>query len=627
MHHPGPPRFTAVGADIDLAPREPDPEATYQWSVVDAPADSTATVGDDPVVTFTPDVPGVYRLTLTDPEHVHHLTVRAFPTAREEVDAPAGGSAEYAFAGPYGATGEGPGERPRVRLDARREGEEVVFEATPQSPPNGGIPDAALEVVFQPDDRDDLAHDALAVDGRTARLPIDALDGRSRVHAVAVGERHSVADAVAVSPDGDGIAVERLNEPPAWATEMTLYEIYLRSFAPEADDTFGAIVERLDRLESLGVDCIWLTPILANDGWDHGYNIVDFFAVAEDLGDREDFERFVDACHERGIRVLFDLVLNHTARDHPFFHAATDPSHPEHERYREWYEFDEDGEPASYFDWEYVVNLETDTLEVRRHLLEVVDEWAPYVDGFRCDMAWALPTGFWQEIRERVKTTQGSDFLLLDETIPYIAEFNELCFDVHFDTTLYFSLRQIGTANAPAGEIHDAIEGRAESGFPDHAGFLTYIENHDETRYIEDCGRDATLAAAGAMCTLPGIPLLYAGQAVGERERRNGIDWAGADEELEDHSRDLLALRAEHPTLGHEGDYEPVDVEAGHEGIVAYARRGDDGRYVVVLNFAPMGETVRLPGESVDATDLLSGADVREGEGVHVEDVVVLESR
>ncbi|WP_256391071.1 alpha-amylase MalA [Natronoarchaeum rubrum] len=645
MHHPGPPRFEAVGSAVDLAPRDPDPAGSYQWRIADAPERSAATLGDGPVEQFTPDEPGTYTITLDAPDGTHTLTVRAFPAsyAPPEPDPAASGSgfqsgsglrsgsgfqsgsglrSGYASGSATTATGYDAGGRPRIQLFARVEGDEVVFEAEPASSPSSDVPSEDLDVEFHADDRDPLDTDDLDVDDHEARVSLDALGEYSRVHAVALGETFSVADTVGVAVDG-GVEIERLNEPPEWGKEVTLYEVYVRTFTGGEAATFDAIADRLEYLAEMGVDCIWLSPVLQNDDFDHGYNITDFFSIADDLGTREEFEAFVDDAHDHGINVLFDLVLNHSAREHEYFKRAEDGD----PKYRDWYEWtdEENDVPGTYFDWPYIANFNFDTLEVRRHLLDAVDEWAPIVDGFRCDMAWAVPTSFWKEVRDRVKS-HDSEFLLLDETIPYIADFHELCFDVHFDTTLYHNLRQIGNGAADAASIHDAIDNRAETGFPDHAGFLLYIENHDETRYAEDCGRKQAFTAAGALFTLPGIPLLYAGQEIGEETRREKVEWAAADEELRDHYRSLIETRDAHPALGYEGDYEPVEVEASHDGVVAYAREAEGERLVVVLNFGPVAESVAVDAD-VETTDLVSGDDVNApAADVEVDDVVVLQA-
>ena len=668
MHHPGPPRFVAVGESIELAPRDPDPDAEYRWRVKSAPVASHAEVGADPVVTFTPDAAGRYTLELDAPDGVHRLTVRAFPGELAPVGAGAGYSGMSGFAsgsarpsersGGVSGSGSGAGSgggdegRPRVHLSGRVEGDDVVVEADPQRSPNSSKPRDDLGVEFLLDDRDDVSTSAARVEGWELRLPLSAFDDRVRVHAVAVGESYSVADAVEIRKAGDGVEVTRadggdpadeyardggvevresaeasdveirnLNQPPEWATEATLYEIYVRGFAAdddEAETMFEAIENRLDYLADLGVDTLWLTPVLQNDHAPHGYNIVDFFSIAEDLGTREDYEAFVEAAHDRGMKVLFDLVLNHSARDHPYFQRAK-AGDPE---CRDWYEWNEDGSPGTYFDWEFIANFDHSNLEVRRYLLDAVDEWASVADGFRCDMAWAVPDPFWTEIRERVKS-RDPEFLLLDETIPYIADFHELCFDMHFDTTLYFTLRQVGRGDQPAEAILDALEQRREVGFPDHAAFMLYVENHDETRYVVECGDSEAFTAAGALFTLPGVPMIYGGQELGQRGKRDPLAWEHANDELRDHYRRLAEVRDSTPALGYEGAFREVEFEADSDRAVAFVRETDEGAYLCALNFGA-DDAVVIVDLELDPTDAVSGESVADEGGVRVDDVVVV---
>jgi glycosidase len=634
MHHPGPPVFTAVGHDVDLSPRDPDPSATYRWTVETAPEGSTVTLGDDPVEHLTPDVAGVYTVGLEAPDGRHRLTVRAFPG--HAAPGAAGGASGYSgvsgrsgISGRSGGSGSARGSgrlgdvegesRPRVRLDGGCDGDRVALRATARRGV-GDEPDRDLDVEFYVDDRD--ADPGLAVDGWDAELLL--LEDPVRVYAVSVAEDgYSVPDAVRVHPDG---SVERLYDPPAWAEEVTLYEIYVRGFAGEDDFSFDALAERLPYLADTGVNTVWLTPVLQNDEFDHGYNITDFFSIADDLGTREEFEAFVESAHDHGIRVLFDLVLNHSAREHPFFRDAY--GNPDSEYY-DWYDWQESGEPETYFEWPYIANFDFSSLEVRRHLLDAVDEWAPVVDGFRCDMAWAVPRSFWREVHDRVKA-MDEEFLLLDETIPYIADFHGSMFEVHFDTTLYFILRQVGGGHQPGEAVVDAVEQRKEVGFPDHAGFVLYLENHDESRYLEECGRPATEAAAAAILTLPGIPMLYSGQELGMRSRRGALDWDAADESLLEYYESLIETRDAIPALGYAGGFERVDFESDSDRVVAYARTtpaGSDAehdRYVVACNFGDDPATVSFPGEAVEPTDRVSDESVAHGDGLSIDSVAVL---
>jgi len=694
MHHPGPPRFVAAGDEVELAPRDPDPTATYTWRVANAPPGSTATVGDDPVEHFQPDLPGTYRVKLTAPDGTHTLTIRAYPghmvgggsggaygrsgdaTETESTPAAGGESGERTSAREdSGTTPDGPGGRPRVSLSASVEdgsvgdgqsaGDgQVVVRADARGHPDGPETAADLEIEFLLDDRDALERDDVTIEGPELRIPRERLPDLTRVHAVAIGRHgYSVPDAVEIERErasGDGavddpasdtdspVTVRRPYHPPGWTQDAVIYEIYVRTF-PDRDGERGAgdrtvldaIADRLDYIAELGVDTLWLTPVLENDHAPHGYNVTDFFAIAEDLGTREDYEEFVAAANERGLRVLFDLVCNHSARAHPFFQAAVaDPS----SEYREWYEWRTETEPETYFDWEYIANFDFDHLPVRRHLLDAVDEWAPLVDGFRCDMAWAVPDGFWREIHARLKA-RDSEFLLLDETIPYIPDFQAGLFDVHFDSTTYAALRRVGNGE-PAAAVLDAIDERTRIGFPDHAGFMLYAENHDETRYISECGRPAARAALGALFTLPGAPMVYAGQEFGQRGKRDDLAWAHADETLREHVQRLAAVRTDRPALSADADLQRVRyevVDGAPAPVVAFARereqadgRGDgsidgstDERLIVVLNFADGPATVAVgpaegAGPVTDRTDILTGESVATAEGVRVDDVVVL---
>ncbi|SNZ12752.1 Glycosidase [Natronoarchaeum philippinense] len=683
MHHPGPPRFAAVGDDVELAPRSPDTDASedYSWSVVEAPEGSEAALGDAAVEHLVPDEPGVYGVELDAPDGQHRLTVRAFAGERHpvrfEVDADevahedaddvwVSSSFNEHVLGTIRASRDGdafvyetelpPGEykaifvpddnyedaaferrrvdgsdRPRISLDAAVEDGEVRFEATPLPGPTNDETAADLDVEFYVDDRDRASFEGdLAVDGTVATCDLDAVGDQLRVHAVAVGKRHSVADTAAVDADG---AVDLPNDAPEWIRDATLYSIFTRSFTGEVDASFEAIEQRVPYLEWLGVDALWMTPIVEaysptvyTDGWEwggpHGYDTLDYFDTASDLGTVEEFESLVETCHDHGVKVIFDLVINHTSRHHPASQFA-DAGMAE---YREWYGF-EDGEPAHYFNWRSIPNLNYDSLAVREHLLDVVDFWAEKVDGFRCDVAWGVPHGFWKEVRSRTKAGD-EDFFLLDESIPRDPDAHELEFDVHYDTPLYHAFRDIGNGDEPASHLLDAMREDARQGFPPHAVQMRYVENHDEDRYVDECGRAAHEAAVAATFALPGMPMVYYGQETGMTHFREDMDWGG-DEELTALHRDLIATRDDSELL-RRGDLVDVEWSAPGDRAVAFAREHEGERVVVALNFGDEPVDVTL-GEHVDDTDLVTGdavpTDQENGETtVTVESFALLES-
>jgi len=701
MHHPGPPRFVTVGDDVELSPRRPDSDATFEWTLHTQPTDSEASVGDAAVEHLVPDEPGIYRLELDAPDDTHELTVRAFEDVtrpfRLEYDADElpehdpedvwvtttfndfrvgelqpdlvdgtyvyedevpPGRYNYAITvgddfmgGDWGSVVvEGP-ERPRVRLDARVEsstgGDEIVIEADAMPGPHSDESPADLDVEFYVDDRDSISG-GLAVDGPEARCPLEAIEDKLRVHAVAVAQRPGVSDTVRIDADG---TVGRPNEPPEWLHGATMYEIYVRSFVGDSGVTFERLEERVPYLEWLGIDVLWLTPILESrsaalgddaEHGPHGYDIVDYFDVAPDLGTRADFESFVESCHDAGIHVLFDLVINHTSREHPAFQQSARGV----ERYEDWFSW-RDAEDAfvseqirgestgdvervydHYFDWWTLPNLNYDSLAVRDHLLSVVDEWGDVVDGFRCDVAWGAPHGFWKEVRQRVKSEHSAfdgDFLLLDETVPRDPRYGELEFDLHYDTGHYYGLREIGRGERPADDLLDVAESPAVDGIREDYAPMRYVDNHDEDRYIEECGRGALEAAVTATFALPGVPMVYYGQETGLRETRADMNWTSGDRDLSRRVSSLIDLRASTPALI-DGSVDRVgcDVRAGDdERVTAFARDDGEQRLIVVLHFGEGSAEVEL-SESVDETDLVTGDQVGNGTTMTVENAAVL---
>ncbi|WP_373188664.1 alpha-amylase family glycosyl hydrolase [Halolamina sp.] len=689
-HHPGPPRITAVGDELELAPRDPDPDATYRWSLLSTPAGSDLTIGDDPVIQFAPDAPGRYRLACEAPDGTHELTVHAAPVARREVELSAtieelreardveGG---YDPGEPHYVTGpwnewrvgelraepsddgdsvgrpvslppgdhryavspggdladahfdeeavDGPG-RPRISLSAAVDDGVVSVTADPFA----GEGDDEPGVVFELDDRDVLAREDVTINGDTLTVPTDSLTEPARIHAAAIGARPSLRATVQVDPaeaveGADEPVISEPQTPPEWVHESTVYEIFVRSFAGETvDTTFETIEQRLLYLEELGVDCLWLTPLLESPTT-HGYHITDYFDTADDLGTPEELASLVDACHDRGMRLVFDLVINHTSRDHPAFQSWSAGV----EAYSDFYsdrEYDDpsdidwaDGAPDYYFNWTRIPNVNYESPAVRSWMLDVGDRWAAEVDGFRCDVAWGVAPGFWEEVRDRVRAANG-EFLMLDETVPRQADCTP-GFGLHHDTDLYGDLLDIGAGDVPADAVFDTFERAIDDGYSPGATFMRYVENHDEDRYRPEHGDAAFRAAVGATFTFPGVPMIYYGQERGVEGYRAEMKWHDGNQRLTEFHQRLVACRQAEPAL-RTGDIERLDREVSgtdSDRVTAYARDNGEDRLVVLLNFA-RGEAVVDPAEPVEMTDLVTDDDVSADGGLRVDDMVVV---
>jgi len=364
---------------------------------------------------------------------------------------------------------------------------------------------------------------------------------------------------------------------------------------------------------------------------EHGYHVTDYTRTAEDLGSRAAFESLVAACHDAGIRVVFDLVINHTSRDHPAFQLHTAGVEAYRDHYRradgafdvtgtDWAEIDDGDMPEYYFDWARIPNLNFDSPTVRQWLLGVVDDWADVVDGFRADVAWGISHGFWKEVADRVP----DDVLLLDETLPHDPFYGEGEFHLHYDTSLYETLKRIGAGEESADAVADALDRAAWLGFDDPSAQMRYVENHDEDRYRTEYGDAAARAAAAVTFTLPGSPMIYAGQERGNETTRGPFRWHDGDNALTDFHRRLSALRDAEPLLragdvDFSGGAAAVDVLAGDaDRVTAYERTAtgsgtgtlpdDDApdRLLVVINFAAEPATVSIPDRIT--TDLFDDA-------------------
>lgn len=178
---------------------------------------------------------------------------------------------------------------------------------------------------------------------------------------------------------------------------LVIYEIYVRNHG--VNGTFSDVEKDLPRLHTLGVDVLWFMPIHpigeVNKKGSLGcpYSIRDYREVNPEYGTKEDFTRLVKLIHERGMKVMIDVVYNHTAHD-----SVLLKEHPE------YFHQDEDGNPVTTVpEWTDVIDLQHTKPELSDYLIETLKEWVRLgVDGFRCDVASLVPQEFWLQAREEV---------------------------------------------------------------------------------------------------------------------------------------------------------------------------------------------------------------------------------
>ena len=181
----------------------------------------------------------------------------------------------------------------------------------------------------------------------------------------------------------------------AWVRGAVVYEIFPRQFSQKGD--FAGITGRLDELKALGVDVLWLMPVhplgrlKAKGSIGSPYAVQDYYGVNPDYGTKDDLHRLIDGAHARGMKVIIDMVANHTAWDSVMM------SNPR------YYKQDKEGHviPPNP-DWTDVAGLNYGNPETRRYMSDMMQYWVRefQLDGFRCDAAGEVPTDFWEQLRQ-----------------------------------------------------------------------------------------------------------------------------------------------------------------------------------------------------------------------------------
>ncbi|HMD62116.1 MAG TPA: alpha-amylase family glycosyl hydrolase, partial [Opitutaceae bacterium] len=286
-------------------------------------------------------------------------------------------------------------------------------------------------------------------------------------------------------------------ETPSWIRDAVVYEIFPRQFSATGD--FAGITARLDELKALGVDVLWLMPIhplgrlKAKGSVGSPYAVRDYYAVNPDYGTKDDFRRLVESAHARGLRVMIDIVANHTAWDSVMLGNPA------------YYKQDASGHVISpHADWADVAGLNYNNPDTHKYMREMMNYWVRefHLDGLRCDAAGEVPTQFWDEVRDDLDKIRPGIFLLAEADKP---ELLVHAFDADYAWAMLGTLNRVLMEGAPASEIRRTWEKDERESFPRGALHLRCTDNHDEARAISRFGWNGALAASAMMFTLDGV--------------------------------------------------------------------------------------------------------------------------
>lgn len=329
----------------------------------------------------------------------------------------------------------------------------------------------------------------------------------------------------------------------AWYDESVFYHIYPLglSGAPALND-YGDVVHRLpelepwiDHIKEIGCNALYIGPLFESVG--HGYETTDYKTLDRRLGDNEDLKHFVQICHEKDVRVIFDGVFNHTGRD--FFAFQDLKEHRENSRYKDWYcnvNFggnNEYNDGFSYDNWggyNLLVKLNQWNPEVKEFIYDVIRFWVSEfdIDGIRLDAADVLDFDFMKGMRQ-VANEVKEDFWLMGEVIH--GEYSRW---VNGDTlhavTNYHLNKALwsGCNDHNFFEIAHTVKRLYDMGGGQYANMRLYnfADNHDVERIINKLNnRDHFAVVHTLMYTLPGIPSIYYGSEFGiEGRKEKGSD-------------------------------------------------------------------------------------------------------
>jgi glycosidase len=301
----------------------------------------------------------------------------------------------------------------------------------------------------------------------------------------------------------------------------------LRQYTEEG--TLKAFKQHIPRLHDLGVDILWFMPIHPiselNRKGELGsyYSVKDYKAVNPEFGTLADFKDVVKEAHEYGMKVIIDWVPNHTGCDNAWV-----TKHPD------WYARNDKGEMFGPYDWTDVYKLDYSNRDMRKAMVDALKFWLKDadIDGFRCDVAGAVPVDFWDETRPQLAKVKSEIFLLAEATEP---ELVQNAFDMDYNWPMKDLFSEIA---ATSGEYSFVAEGKTEpakfavkhasaidslvikqqSQYPDDSYLMNMITNHDlnswEGTEFDRLG-DLSQAFAVLSYTLPGMPLIYTGQETG----------------------------------------------------------------------------------------------------------------
>jgi cyclomaltodextrinase len=380
------------------------------------------------------------------------------------------------------------------------------------------------------------------------------------------------------------IASLQARPSPEWLKSGTIYQIFVRSFSPSGD--LNGVTARLDDLHNLGVNILWLMPIhpygqvKKKGSLGSPYAVRDYYAIDAPLGTKDDLHRLVQEAHKRQMKVIIDIVANHTSWDSVMM------AHPD------FYKKDKEGHVTYPYDWTDVAALDYSNPKLRRYMTDMLVHWVKDfdLDGFRCDAAGEVSTDFWEQARKELEQAKPDIMMLAEASKP---ELMRSAFDIDYAWPMLHTVDDIEMNGEPATKVRDTIN-QQDALFPKGALHMRMSDDHDELRAVTRYGFPGAIAASALMFTLNGTPLIYNGMEVGDDTQSGDpalfepqkIFW-GAVKWHPDYPKFyamISALRHDHAALQQGATIWLHNSDEQH--VVTYVRRSESEEFLIAVNLS-----------------------------------------
>lgn len=377
--------------------------------------------------------------------------------------------------------------------------------------------------------------------------------------------------------------------------DLVMYEVNLRAFS--SSGTLQGVEARLDELEQLGINIIWLMPIYPIgeiNSVNSPYCVKDYKAVSSEYGTLADLRSFTDAAHQRNMAVVLDWVANHTSWDNEWIN------------HKDWYTQDGSGnivQPPGT-NWADVADLNFNNMQMQDSMIDAMKYWVleANVDGYRCDYADGVPYTFWKRALDSLSAIPNRSLVFLAEgsrTDHYSAGF-----DLTYAWDYYGKLKSVFGGQSATG-IYDTHMAEYAN-IPAGKHKLRFTTNHDESAWDKTPmvlfnGELGALAASAITIFMEGVPMIYTGQEVGQEStvsffNKNPIDWSQHPEMLQEY-KNLLQYYTASETA-RKGEL----VDYSTQAVVCFQKIYNSDTLTCIVNTTNATANFSVPGVLVGKT-------------------------